>query len=625
MSEGWFKREEVLCLEGPILKGIAIMPGGTVVKHDNHILSAPPSFRLLRGLKLNRFPAPRMRSSRILAFDLGAGHVACGVFGLGATGRIVLQRFALEFIDSDPAHEARWNDQVAQALVAIAAREKIKGAAALAIPGHLALTKFIKAPALDRSKREQAIRFEASQNIPYPLAEVVWNNVVIADDGFDLEVMLAAVKLDAMDALCTGLDAAGFAVNRATPACLAMRAAFRLNTPGAAASVVLVNIGARSTSLLFLDGERFTNRTLALGGNQVTQAIADELAIDFAQAEGLKVSVLSGRSDLSDASPARAAVQRAAAGFIGRLHLEINRSTINHRRQSGTGQPATLYLTGGGSLIAELPAVLAERLKLPVERYQPLKTIDVSADARAAGAESVSALLADLVGLAVPLIDSEVADASLLPPALTATLAFRKQQPVLLAAAVLAVAALLPPVLYFNQRVAAVQSFISQADSQLMPLRSVEARNADHLARIEEAKKQIAAIDGLVATKANWINFLGDLQSRLAKVGDVWLEKISIVVPSSDSVPAAAPDAAAGTAPAVEAPPLRLTLSGRLLDVANPVSNVSPESNERVKKLLASFTGSAFVAAVENEHFDNTQPGLLRFDFTLVVSPKRPL
>jgi hypothetical protein len=66
-------------------------------------------------------------------------------------------------------------------------------------------------------------------------------------------------------------------------------------------------------------------------------------------------------------------------------------------------------------------------------------------------------------------------------------------------------------------------------------------------------------------------------------------------------------------------------LSGRLLDVKNPQSKVSQESLQRVKELLASFTGSQFIAAVENERFDTNQNGLLRFDFTLVVSPKKTL
>ena len=147
----------------------------------------------------------------------------------------------------------------------------------------------------------------------------------------------------------------------------------------------MINVGARSTNLLFLDGDRFYIRTFPLAGNAVTAAIAEELQIDFPAAAALKVAVLSGRSELNEASPARAAVQRAAAGFIGRLHLELNRSIINHRRQTGAPQPAVVYVTGGGSLIPELPATLAERLKLPVERYDVLRGVEVSADARAAG------------------------------------------------------------------------------------------------------------------------------------------------------------------------------------------------------------------------------------------------
>jgi type IV pilus assembly protein PilM len=562
-----------------------------------------------------------MRAPRILAVDLGAGHVACGVFGVGATGRLVLQRFAVETQSADPAQDAHWDEHTALALGAIAAREKLGGACALAIPGHLALTKFIKTPALDPAKRVQSLTFEASQHIPYPLADVVWDHVVIADDGFDLEVMLAAAKFDAVESLCAAADAAGFAPERATPGSLALRAAFRYSYLDAPASALVINIGARSTHLLFLDGERFYIRTFPLAGNTVTATIAEELHIDFAAADTLKISVLAGRSELPENSPARAAVHRAVTVFLTRFHPELTRSILNHRRQTGAPPPAAIYVTGGGSLMDELPATLAERLKLPVHRYDPLHGVELSADARAAGASTQAHLMAELVGLAVPLVQP-AADVTLLPPAITGALAFRKRQPLLFVAALLAAAALLPPILYFHLRATHATAQLVATESQLRPLRSVEARNNEHLAQIEEARKQVAALQGLVATKANWLDFLSDVQTRLAKVGDVWLERVQIVQPLS--VDASAP-VAEGAVAAPAAPPLKLAITGRLLDVANPVSNVSPESYERVKKLIASFTGSPFVSSVENERFDNTQPGLLRFDFTLVVNAARPL
>jgi type IV pilus assembly protein PilM len=52
---------------------------------------------------------------------------------------------------------------------------------------------------------------------------------------------------------------------------------------------------------------------------------------------------------------------------------------------------------------------------------------------------------------------------------------------------------------------------------------------------------------------------------------------------------------------------------------------VSQESQNRVKTLLASFVESEFIIAIEDERFDNSQPGVLKFDFILVVSPAKPL
>lgn len=546
----------------------------------------------------------------------------------------MLQQFAIEAHSSDPSHEARWGTEIAQSLGAVAARTKLGGASALAVPGHLALTKFIKTPSMAKEKRGKIIAFEAAENIPYPLEEVVWDHLVVSDDGFDLEVMLAAAKFEAMQTLCEATDSAGFPAERALPAALALRHAFRYNYPEVLESVIVINIGARSTNLLFCEGDRFFVRSLALAGNAVTQAIADELRIDFSQAETLKVQVLSGHSDLPAGSPSRAAVQRAAAAFVTKLGLEVTRSAVNTRRQIGGDAPIAIYLTGGGSMIAELPGALSEKLKVPAHRYESLRNVDLSANARAAGAEGAAAVLGDLVGLATQLVVKKETEASLLPPTVTDAIAFRKRQPIYVAAAVLAVLALVPPIVYFHQVATDRLEHVSRVDGQLMPLRAIQTRNEDNLRQIEAAKKQIAAYRAAYDTKANWVNFFSDLQTRLVKIEDVWLDKVQVVRPAiaeggTEAAPApdpAAPPPADGSAPAAPpAPPLRLTLSGRLLDVANPQSKVSAAARERVQKLLASFTGSQFIASVENEKFDNNQNGLLRFDFTLVINPKKTL
>ena len=183
------------------------------------------------------------------------------------------------------------------------------------------------------------------------------------------------------------------------------------------------------------------------------------------------------------------------------------------------------------SLIEELPGVLSEKLRLPVERYEALKAVDVAADARAAGAESSAHVLADLVGMATRLVVPQETEASLLPPALTEAIAFRKRQPVLLAAAALAVLSLAPPVYYVHTIAAAAQEQVSRHEGQLMPLRSIQNRNEQNLQQITEATRQIAALRGAYETKSNWVNFFADLQARLAKIEDVWLDRLQVARP----------------------------------------------------------------------------------------------
>lgn len=571
-----------------------------------------------------------MPSPRVLAVDSGAGHVACGVF-TSKSGRLVLEQFALDSFNPDPALEAHWAEMAGGALESAAKSAKLSGPAVLGVPGHQTLTKFVKTPAVEKSKRTKVLQFEAQQNIPYPLSEVVWDHLAVTDDGLDLEVMLAAVKLDVVGDICSTLKRAGLAAQSVSPSALALYRSFKYNYPEVSGSALVVNIGARSTNMLFVDSKRFFVRTSAQAGNSVTQAIAEELKQDFTHAEMLKVQVLGGRSDLPESSPARSTVLNAAHAFVARLQLDITRSTINYRRQSGAEQPACVYVTGGGSLIPELIPLLAEKLKIPVERFDPLRNVDVAPGAEAARQQV--AVLADLTGLATRLVDRDEPALSLLPPALANQIVFAKQKPFYVAAAALVVAALALPIVGFNQRAEVAARRAADVEAQIQPLQNLKAANAANLQKIEETRREVAAIQSLVDSKSNWINFFTDLQDRLVKVEDVWLQKLQVLRPAlSDSSSSGGGGLFGGGASAAKAstvaPVLRLNVSGRLLDKNNPVSKVSQDSYIRVKSLLSSFAGdngSPFISSVEKENFNASQPGILGFDFVLVVNSQKPL
>ena len=239
-------------------------------------------------------------------------------------------------------------ESTARALAAVAGRRKWRGPAALAVPGHLTLTKFVKTPAVPPAKRRQVIQFEAAQAIPYPLEAVAWDHLIVSGDDRELELMFTAVKRDVMENLCATAATVGFPVKRAAASCLALYRAFGCNYPDVTGPVLVVDIGARSTNLVLAGpGGRFFARTFSLAGNALSAAVAEELKLDFARAEELKLHVLSEPPDLAENTAERSAVQRAMDDFIGRLQLEIMRTVGHFSLRTGAAKPVVMYLTDG--------------------------------------------------------------------------------------------------------------------------------------------------------------------------------------------------------------------------------------------------------------------------------------
>ncbi|MEN9840941.1 MAG: hypothetical protein RL376_741 [Verrucomicrobiota bacterium] len=569
-----------------------------------------------------------MSLPRVLAVDCGAGHVACGLFSSDKSGRLQLEKLSFEAINPDATLDAEWPAVISQSLSEAIKREKLSGESSLALPGHHILGKFIKIPAVEASKLDKIVQFEAQQNIPYALNEVVWDYQIVSEQGLDLELMLAAAKKEVVQSACAALADNKLVVNSVLPTSIAVTRCFRYNYPEVTGSVIIADIGARSTNLIFIDAERYFVRTIPLAGNSLTQAISEELKHDFAHCEAIKIQVLKGQSDLPPSSPARAAVQNAVNTFVGKIHLELTRSIVNYRRQSGAEQPVALYLTGGGASIQDLGVKLSEKLKMPVERLDALKNVVT----RIPDLAEQSGLISSLVGLALPAAKGQKS-VNLIPLEIADKLNFKKRQPLLIASAALVALALLPLVVQASRAVAAAEQKLKSVNAAIVPLQNLSSELKQKLDLVAEVKTEILSIQSLAESKNNWINFLSDLQTRLVKVEDVWLESLQVIRPSTaESAPGAgggllgASIAKTDDAAAAETKPvLRLQLTGRLIDRKNPVSRVSPDSYERIKTLLASFVDSQFISAVERESFDATTPGILKFDFILVIDPARPL
>ena len=520
--------------------------------------------------------------------DCGASRTALGVFKPEGS-RLQCVHFAVVQFPVRAAVEDSWLENTAAALRSLNADQQWAGPVVLVLPAHLTLTKQIKTPRVSPAKREKVIHFEAEQAIPYALADVVWDRVISGEGETEQEVMLVAAKRDIIEQLCAVTHAARFTPQRILPSSLATLAGFRLAQPMQSQPVLVLNLGARSTTLLQIEGNRFMARTLALGGAGITQQLAVNQDCDTDEAEQIKLSERS--ADL---------VADAMETLAARLAQEISRSVMHFGRQNGMANPLRVFLTGGSAWLAGLGEVLAAKLKIPVDHFDARSAVESSSGA----APPLTQI--DLIGAAAIEWRPHQPGLNLLPPRLRQRENLRRREPWLIATAVLAVAALVPPIMHYRQVAAIAQAKIVAMEEAMVPLRAREARNRESLEKLEKLKAQVLVLQSVHDRRAGWLQFFTGLQERLVKVEDVWLEKLLIIPPAAGA-------------------PMKLLISGRMLDKTNPLAKVSPETFTRVKDLLAGIAELPSVSSVEGERFDNGQPGILKFDFVLVNDPAHPL
>src|SRR5438046_322669 len=99
--------------------------------------------------------------------------------------------------DADPDQLTR------EALEQFLSRNSIKGdVVIISVPGQSGLARFVKLPPVEEKKIADIVKFEAKQQIPFPLEEVVWDFQRIGSgmvtDGFamETEIGLFAIKRD---------------------------------------------------------------------------------------------------------------------------------------------------------------------------------------------------------------------------------------------------------------------------------------------------------------------------------------------------------------------------------------------------------------------------------------------
>ena len=161
----------------------------------------------------------------------------------------------------------------------------------ISVPGHSAFARFAKLPPVEPKAVPDIVKFEAVQQIPFPIEEVEWDYAAFHEEGSpEVEVGIFAITRDRVNERLDAYDIVGLSPEALTLSPTAVFNALHYDFELASEDnqLVIVDIGTQATDVIIASGKRCWIRTFPLGGTHFTEAIAEAFKISYAKAERLK-------------------------------------------------------------------------------------------------------------------------------------------------------------------------------------------------------------------------------------------------------------------------------------------------------------------------------------------------
>ena len=287
--------------------------------------------------------------------------------------------------------EADAEELVADAMAQLLERnDSITDKVCISVPGQSGLAKFFKPPPVEVKKVGDIVRYEARQQIPFDLDDVVWDFQMMpgsmVEEGYALEseVGLFAMKREQAYRQLAPFDRADIEVDAVQLAPLSlynMLAYDRMNDrldadvfdpDNPPTSSVVLSIGTDSSDLIITNGFRIWQRSMPIGGNHFTRQLTKDLKLTFAKAEHLK-------RNAREAVDPKLVFQTMRPVFND-LVTEVQRSIGFFRSLDKKAEIGELLLTGNTVKMPGLAAYLEKNLGYDVQvmdRFNRLTGDDV--------------------------------------------------------------------------------------------------------------------------------------------------------------------------------------------------------------------------------------------------------
>jgi type IV pilus assembly protein PilM len=288
------------------------------------------------------------------------------------------------------------NEMIRLGLGQFVAQKSLEGERLLmSVPGHAAFARFAKLPPVDQKKIPDIVKFEAVQQIPFPIDQVEWDyQTFVSKDSPDVEVGIFAITRERVSQRLSLYGELGIQpeVLTLSPVAVYNAMAYDLGLEGEHKPLVFVDIGTSATDLIVADQGRCWIRTFPLGGTHFTDAVAEAFKLSYGKADKLKQE--------SATSKYAKQIMQAMRPVFSDLLQEVQRSLGYYQSLHRERTLETIIGVGSTFKIPGLRKFLGQQLQMDVLRLDEFKRIRLDGrDAAEFSAHTVN--LATAYGLAL--------------------------------------------------------------------------------------------------------------------------------------------------------------------------------------------------------------------------------
>ncbi|HTW95468.1 MAG TPA: type IV pilus assembly protein PilM [Tepidisphaeraceae bacterium] len=298
---------------------------------------------------------------------------------------------------------------------------------AVSVSGSNSFARFIKLPPVEKKKIPEIVRFEAIQQIPFPLDDVEWRYQLFeTPDSPDVEVGIFAMRKELVEQhirYFTNVDLNVQCVQM-NPLAVYNAMAYDDRIKG---TTMIIDLGSENTDLIIADGETVWLRSIPIGGKNFTEILIKQFKLTFPKAEELKRTAATSKY----AKQIFQAMRPVFADLVAEIQRSIGFYASVHRES----RIKKVISLGGTFRLPGLQKYLQQNLQLDVERIDQIAAgAPMDAKSRALFEENLLSL-ASAYGLAVQAMGDAKIDTSLLPMHIRRQKMWKDKTPIFVGAA----------------------------------------------------------------------------------------------------------------------------------------------------------------------------------------------